>query len=91
MRGTHVNLMFRLGVNPSAVDAATSECESMSAVLVENGQLKVATKRCGGNWNPFHLKNLKRNSLDYLDLNQIHTSCRLPGIAVAKNVLVLSS
>ncbi len=63
MRWTHVDLMFGAGVDPTAGDAAASECESVSAVSFENGQFKLAIKRCGGNWRPFHRRILNNGRI----------------------------
>ena len=66
---THVDLVFGAGVDPTAGDAATSECKSVSAVSFENGQFKLAIKRSGCNWRPFHQK--------ILNNGRIHAALRL--------------
>jgi hypothetical protein len=74
MRGTHIDLMPRLGVNPTIGSAAASERERVSAVFVEHGKFELATERCGGDRLPLHQMSLQWRRMTYLDLNQIAPS-----------------
>jgi hypothetical protein len=56
VRRPNVDLLFRFGIHPAAEDAAAWKCESVHAVVTNDGQFEVAVERRGGYGLPLHSK-----------------------------------
>jgi hypothetical protein len=60
VRRTNVNLLFRLGANPSTRYPPARECESVRAILVDYGKLEVVIEGSGIDRFPLHIVSLSR-------------------------------
>ena len=56
MRWSYVEAFLGLRVDPTAEDATARKRESVSAGVIDHGQLKVAVERCGRDRHPCELK-----------------------------------
>lgn len=56
MRWPHVDAFLGLGIDPTTKDASGWKRERVRAVIIDDGQLKIAVERRGGDWFPLHKK-----------------------------------
>ena len=87
MRRTDVDRLPGFGIDPPADNAATGEGESVRLVLLEDGDLKLAIKRRGGDRLPLHKNKLKCCLRGHLDLNQTDR----PIVVGLTNIKIISS